>query len=281
MKISVSMLSAYLYCPRKLFLQRILRVEEIPKESIVLGSIRHEVYDFINKAEESIVRKITEKIDYGRLKEIYKQAYINKVREAIIKNKSRIKEVNLEMTGIFRKTWPYIMAEAEERATNIFNFITEHNIYGKELWEKLTPKILSEISIESDTLQLKGIIDKIEVHNERYVPIELKTGKMPKEGIWPGHKIQVVAYALMLEERYNTEVKEAFVHYLDSKERRHIGINPFMKEEIIGLVREIQELLEKKSLPEYCQNRNKCTNCGIRDICYNEQEVDALMSGIQ
>src|SRR3989338_7060457 len=154
MKISVSMLSAYLYCPRKLFLQRILRVEEIPKESIVLGSIRHEVYDFINKAEESIVRKITEKIDYGRLKEIYKQAYINKVREAIIKNKSRIKEVNLEMTGIFRKTWPYIIAEAEERATNIFNFITEHNIYGKELWEKLTPKILSEITIESDSLKL-------------------------------------------------------------------------------------------------------------------------------
>ena len=55
MKISVSMLSTYLYCPRMLFLQKVLAVEEPPKESIVLGSLRHEIYDFINKSEQKIV----------------------------------------------------------------------------------------------------------------------------------------------------------------------------------------------------------------------------------
>ena len=280
MKISVSMLSTYLYCPRKLFLQKVLQIEEIPKESLVLGSIRHEVYDFINKAEETLVKSITEKAEYEKLKEIYKQAYIKKVREAIIRNKPRIREASLDIVNVFKRTWPYIMGEAEERAANIFNFIQEHNIYGNELWENLTPKIISELSIESDTLQLKGIIDKIEIYKEGYVPIELKTGKAPKEGLWPGHKIQIAAYALMLEEKYQKPVKGAFVHYLDNKEKRHIAINPFMKEEIINLVREIQELLEKKSLPNYCQNRNKCVNCGVKGTCYNEQEVDVLMSEI-
>ncbi|MBI2207910.1 CRISPR-associated protein Cas4 [Candidatus Woesearchaeota archaeon] len=280
MKISVSMLSTYLYCPRKLFLQKVLQVEEIPKESLVLGSIRHEVYDFINKAEENLVKSITEKPEYEKLREIYRQAYARKVREAIIRNRARIREVNLDIVNVFKRTWPYITAEAEERAQNIFNFIKEHNVYGDELWGKLIPKIISELSIESDTLQLKGIIDKVEIYKESYIPIELKTGKAPKEGLWPGHKIQIVAYALMLEEKYQKPIKEAFVHYLDNKEKRHITINPFMKEEIINLVKEIQELLEKKSLPNYCENRNKCVNCGAKETCYNEQEVDILMSEI-
>ena len=280
MKISVSMLAAYLYCPRKLFLQKILMVEEPPKESLVIGSIRHEVYDYINKAEEKLIKSITEKINYEELMAMYRENYVNKVREIIIKNRARIREVNLDIANVFRKTWPYIMQEAEERSKNIFSFMTEHDVYGNELWENLTPKIISELSIESDTLQLRGIVDKIEIHKERYVPIELKTGKAPKEGVWPGHKIQIAAYALMLEEKYQKPVKEAFVHYLDNREKRHIAINPFMKEEIINLVLEIQELLEKKSLPNYCQNKNKCVSCGVKETCYNEQEVDILMSEI-
>lgn len=273
------MLSTYLYCPRKLFLQKILQIEEMPKESIVLGSIRHEIYDYINKAEESLVKSIT-KGNIAGIKDIYTSSYKRKVRQIIISNRPRIREVNMDIVDAFRKTWPFITAEAEERSSNILNFIKEHNVYGNELWEKLSPKIISELSIESDTLQLRGIVDKIEIYGNEYVPIELKTGKMPKEGLWPGHKIQIAAYALMLEEMHQKPVKEGFVHYLDHKEKRHIAINPFMKEEIISLVKEIQELLEKKSLPGYCSNKNKCLNCGVKGTCYNEQEVDVLMSEI-
>jgi len=61
MKISVSTLSAYIYCSRKLFLQRVLALEEPPKESLVLGTLRHEIYDFINLSEERIVKSIAKK----------------------------------------------------------------------------------------------------------------------------------------------------------------------------------------------------------------------------
>ena len=67
MKISVSMLSTYLYCPRKLFLQKILMVEEPPKESLVMGSIRHEVYDYINNNGKDNLRRINGHIQ-GKLR---------------------------------------------------------------------------------------------------------------------------------------------------------------------------------------------------------------------
>ena len=281
MKISVSMLSSYLYCPRKLFLQKVLAVEEPPKESLVLGTLRHEIYDFINRSEEKIVTSIRKKTQYNEIIALYKKFYSKALRERVIKNKSRIKEVNLDIVDVFKKTWPLILNEAETRAKNILDFIQKYNVYGKELWKKLTPKIISEQRIDSNELQLRGIIDRIEVYENVYVPIELKTGKMPKEGIWPGHKIQIAAYAMLLEEKFKTSVKEGFVNYLDAKETRHIAINPFMKEEIVNLVKEVQELLKNQQPPNYCENRNKCTNCGLKETCYNEAEIDTLLSEAQ
>jgi len=280
MKISVSMLSSYLYCPRKLFLQKVLVVEEPLKESLVLGSLRHEIYDFINQTEEKIVKSIKEKIQYNQLILLYKTFYSKALREKIIKNKSRIKEVNLDIVDVFKKTWPLILEEAEIRAQNIFNFIQKYNVYGKELWEKLTPKIISELGVSSDSLQLKGIVDRIEVYENIYIPIELKTGKMPKEGTWPGHRIQIAAYALLLEEKFQTEIKEGLITYLDAKETRHIAINPFMKEEVITVIKEIQHILKNQTIPNYCENRNKCVSCGLKSTCYNEAEVSTLLSEI-
>ncbi len=281
MKISVSMLSSYLYCPRKLFLQYVLAVEEPPKESLVLGSLRHEIYDFVNQTEEKIVTSITKKIQYSELLLLYKKFYSEALRARIIKNKARIKEVNLDIVDVFKRTWPLILNEAEIRAKNIFGFIQKYNIYGKELWKKLTPKIISELKVGSDELQLKGIIDRIEVYEKGYVPVELKTGKMPQEGVWPGHRIQIIAYSMLLEEKFKTSVKEGFVNYLDAKETRHIAINPFMREEIINLVKEVQDLLNKQEPPNYCENKNKCAKCGLRETCYNEAEVSTLLSEIQ
>ena len=281
MKISVSMLSAYLFCSRKLFLQQVLALKEPPKESTILGSLRHELYDFINRSEEKIVTTIKEKIQYNELITTYKSFYSKALREKIIKNKSRIKEVNLDIVDVFKKTWPSILDEAERRAKNIFDFIQKYNVYGQELWEKLTPKIISEIWVDSDKLQLKGIIDKVEIYENGYVPIELKTGKMPKEGVWPGHKVQIAAYSMLIEEKFKTEVKEGFVNYLDAKQTRHIAINPFMRQEILDLVKEVQEILKSHDLPNYCKNKNKCVNCGLRETCYNEEEVSTLLSKLQ
>ena len=90
MKISVSLLSSYLYCSRKLFLEKVLLLKEPPKESIVMGSIRHETYDKINKTEEGIVTSITKKTALDKIQELYKQKYLAILRKAIATNRKRI-----------------------------------------------------------------------------------------------------------------------------------------------------------------------------------------------
>lgn len=57
-------------------------------------------------------------------------------------------------------------------------------------------------------------------------------------------------------------------------------MNPFMREEVLNLVKEVQELLESRILPNYTDNRNKCTNCSLRRNCYDEEEMSSLVSGL-
>ncbi|MBI1934940.1 CRISPR-associated protein Cas4 [Candidatus Woesearchaeota archaeon] len=277
MKISVTLLSSYLYCSRKLFLEKVLKLEEPPKESLVMGTIRHEAYDYINKKEELIVSSIEKKIPLGEVQELYKKEYLKILRKVIVNNKLRLKEVNINMLDAYKKSFPFILEESSTRALNIFNFIEQNNVFGEVLWERLTPKIISELRVESDELRLKGIIDQVHVYDNDYVPFELKTGKMPFDGIWPSHRVQIAAYSMLLQERFNKDIKEGFVVYLDTKEKRHIAINPYMKEEVIQLVNEVIDLLESKELPDFCNNKNKCRKCGLREKCYSKGEMENLL----
>ncbi|HLC96560.1 MAG TPA: CRISPR-associated protein Cas4 [Candidatus Nanoarchaeia archaeon] len=275
--LSVTMLSGYLYCPRKLYLERVLKLSEPPKEALVKGTIRHETYDLINKNEEKFVTRITEKPQLDALTELYKNQYLKYLRIATLHNKEGLKQFNLNPGDLFKQVYPLIVDEALVRSQKLFAFIEKHDVFGKELWDKLTPKILSELQITSPSLGLKGIIDQIEVYGENMVPFELKTGKTPREGVWPGHKIQIAAYALLLEFHYNNEVKEGFVRYLDSKQLRHISINPFMRMEVRELIKKVTFLLAQKQLPPYCESKGKCQACGLRQTCYDEKAMKQLM----
>lgn len=281
MNLPVSLLSTYLYCSRKLFLEKVLLLQEPPKESLVIGSIRHEIYDKINKSEEEIVKSITKRMiaekTAEKIQDLYKQKYISILEKSIFNNKKRLEGVSITMNAAYKRCFPLIIEESSMRADNIFSFIEENNVFGEELWQKLTPKILSELRLESDELKLKGVIDQVHVYENDYVPFELKTGNMPKDGVWPSHRLQIAAYSLLLEEKFKKEIKKGFIIYIDSKQKRQIAINPFMREEVGQIIDEVIVLLQSKELPDFCSNENKCRKCGLKDRCYNEQEMSALL----
>lgn len=280
-RISVSMLSAYLYCKRKLFLEYVLGLFEPEKEALVKGSIRHGTYDRINKIEESIVKDITEEDSFETIYKRYLGVYSKLLRETIIGNKYRLRKIKLPLIDAYHQIIPFFKQESELRALNLFSFIEKHRVFGEELWEKLVPKIESEFKIDSDSLELKGIVDQIEVYPEGYVPIELKTGNSPKEGVWPGHRIQLGAYALLMEERFGQEIKEGFVVYLDKQERRHIAINPFLRQEVRELKDKVRELLNSTGIPGFVGNENKCAKCGLKEQCFDEKLLKKLLKSKQ
>ena len=139
MKISVSLLSGYLYCSRKVFLERVLMIQEPPKESLVMGTIRHEAYDKINKNEEIIVTSIIKNMSFDDIQTLYRQQYLKILRKAITNSKKRLDGVNLNMMDAYKKSFPFIMEESVARANNVFSFMETNNLFGKELF-RVFPK---------------------------------------------------------------------------------------------------------------------------------------------
>jgi CRISPR-associated protein Cas4 len=279
--INVTFLSSYEYCARKLFLEQVLKLVSIPKEVIVKGTVRHQVFDLINKREEKIVSSIDRRFAYSQIFELYKNQHAQVLRDSIINNKPKLREVNLSLIDMFKHTWPLILRESKNRADNLFEFIAKHEVYGIELWNQLTPKIESEFKIESETLKMRGIIDQIEIYDDNVVPYELKTGKAPENGVWPNHKLQVGAYVMLLESQ-NKTVENGFVKYLDEtrNQKRPIMMNNFLRDRILKIRNEVINLLEQKTLPDYCDNKNKCESCSLKKECYNEKFMKEQMKKI-
>ncbi|MBR9690500.1 CRISPR-associated protein Cas4 [Candidatus Woesearchaeota archaeon] len=270
-KISVTYLSSYLYCPRKLYLEKVLKIVKIPPEAIVKGNVTHHSFEEINDAEQKLVTSINENENYGDVEERYRKKYSELLKKSILKNKTKLQEVKITLPDMFKRVWPAILYEATLRAENVFSFSKKTGLFGIKLWKALTPKIESEVRIESDTLKLKGIIDEIKVYENEIVPVELKTGKAPQTGVWPGHKVQVGAYILLLSEKEDKEIKEGVVRYLDHKTERIVVMDPFLKKEVIELTDKVIKILGSKQIPETCQNKSKCNACQLYDDCMQKR----------
>jgi len=100
--LSVTHLSAYLYCPRKLYLEKVLRLYEPPKESLTKGSIRHKVYENINLAEEELIKSTKKGVSLEDLKGKYHQKYREILLEVIKQNIEGLKQFNILPQELFK-----------------------------------------------------------------------------------------------------------------------------------------------------------------------------------
>jgi len=267
-----------MYCPRKLFINNVLLVEEPPKEALIKGEIWHKTFEWINKHERFIVEQVNSK-EFMDISELYRKEFAKALRNTIIHHKHELKKFDIKLMDIFKEYWPNVDEEAKIRAWNVVSFVNKHDIFGKELWEKLSPKILSEQHFKSEKLGLSGVIDVIEVHdNKLYIPVELKTGKVPDgpNAMWPGHRMQIATYLMLLEDA-GKEVSEGVLKYKDSDEKRILVLNTLLKEEVAALVKEVKNLISGFDMPEKVDNKKKCEKCSFKEICYNDESMAKLV----
>ncbi|RJQ17357.1 Dna2/Cas4 domain-containing protein [Candidatus Woesearchaeota archaeon] len=278
--LSVTNLATALYCKRKLFIEKVLRLKKIPKESLAKGKVRHAAYELVNKEDESIVRTIRKKTEFPELLLFYKKKHLQCLQNALLQHKGELKEVNLALPDVFKQSWPSLYRETKERAFHVFSFMEKHQVYGEELWQLLTPKIDSEVKIVSEELLLTGIIDQVWHYEDETIPYELKTGSAPLKGVWPSHSIQIGSYILMLQ-NIQENAKKGYVKYLDIQESREVFLNPFLEDKILATRDAVVTMIETRELPDRTSNKKKCDSCEFKAQCYDEKVMDAEMKKLQ
>ena len=199
--INVTDITEYLYCPRKVWLKRVKKIKTPPNKPMILGFLKHKVFDVFNKNEINIVSGIKENIEQEHILSIYKinlKSIIKQISENYSKmiNTFKINPEELsEQTLNFLKKEFLIRAESIKKTLNL-------GFLGKELWRNLQPKYLTEFQIISEELGLKGRIDRIKL-TEEILPYEIKT----REDIYESDKLQLTAYSLLLEQEFNKKIE--------------------------------------------------------------------------
>jgi len=160
--------------------------------------------------------------------------------------------------------------------------VTEAMELGAELHDEafITPligllgavRVLRDVELESERLKLRGKEDFVLITRfGEHVPVEVKWSEPARRGRPKrDHKLQLAAYALMIEESTGRPVKRAAIYYVRSGELVVFTLKSHDKEEARRAVRRIHEIVESGEEPEVRVPRSRCLNCGFRRFCMPE-----------
>ncbi|MFH1316765.1 MAG: CRISPR-associated protein Cas4 [Candidatus Woesearchaeota archaeon] len=266
--INVTDLTSYMFCPRKLYLTKVKGIKEPPSSIMIQGSIKHKVLEEVHKSEERIVRKLKYIPSKEELDNLFSITHSTIIHSVIMDEMDQLEFFQISPSDLFSQIHSIVRDETVLQSSNAYNLIREHNLIGDDLFEIKEPKIKTELIVDSDRLGLKGKIDKLEIFKDFFVPVEIKTGKIPRSP-WKDHIIQVCAYAMMLEDKYDTKIDQGHIIYYKPRTLHKVSFNQFMKDEVIDLINKVNILLNSTDLPDFCNNPNICNFCGLRQKCYD------------
>jgi CRISPR/Cas system-associated exonuclease Cas4 (RecB family) len=269
--IPVSLLSGYLYCPRKVFLEKVL--EQPARDTEIRTTVRNIVYDLVNQTDEAIVRAITPTDGLSDIESTYQKTYALICQRVVHGNADALRKAGIDPQATYKRFVSLLETEAKHRAANVQQFLVKHPVYGESLWEGLAPKIRSMYRLSSETLGLSGTVDAVEIYTDHVVPVELKTGKAPMSGIWPGHQLELGAYMLLLEERYAMLIPTGKVRYVDEPNARDVAMNPFLRQKVLDTRDAVVRLFSENEIPANIANEKKCLACGQSVPCRDYRKV--------
>ncbi len=142
---------------------------------------------------------------------------------------------------------------------------------GRRVHEELDDGEVSSFTLEAPVLGLKGRLDALRRTGGDLIPIETKKGKSaPGEGpeaAWGTDRLQVGAYAMILEEAFGIPVSEGRVRYLADHKSIRVPVDATLREEVGEAVRRANELRASVERPPVTPNERLCPRCSLAPVC--------------
>lgn len=262
--ISVSSISEFLYCPAKLYLKH-FQEDRIHNQEMMAGKI---VKEMRRGYEEIIKRNIWNIKDNIPIEEIYK-VLLDEVPQ-FIENLSRkysgmiddsiLNDLCIDLEEDFKLETRFLALKIKEVLNN-----TDKR--GMEILEMFFPQSLLEFTLKNKELNLSGKIDKIEIINGIYYPIDIKGGIPPGNGVWLADALQIAAYGVLIDYELNKEVLVGFVNYTKIGERRPVVINSILHNKLFDVLNSMNRMFESQEVPEFKLFKNKCQKCEYMQVC--------------
>ncbi|MEM7182593.1 MAG: type I-MYXAN CRISPR-associated endonuclease Cas1 [Spirochaetota bacterium] len=127
----------------------------------------------------------------------------------------------------------------------------------------------------STVLGLTGKADRLQKRDGNWIPYEHKTGRSKSDGkdatAWEADKIQVIAYAILLEEQSGRTIEEARVKYHRDNKLVKIPITEELRQAVLQKLERAKELHLQQERPPVAENPNLCIKCSLASVCLPEE----------
>lgn len=220
---------------------------------------------FMNRGHELMKDVTVEYIQRLLLKEmalIYGSA-LNK-RDTLCALNDELDRLSDELRIIYRQE----LAEANDDAL-------EDAVSGVRTWlgsisTNLSSEHYSSICelephLRSEKFGLTGSPDKLITSGNERTPSIIKTGSIPDNGVWKSDRVQLTAYAILVEDIYKTVVNRGFVEYARWGKVREVTIKRHERRKVLQL-RDRVHKIEEGFMPEKPTDA-PCEMCGFKGIC--------------
>ncbi len=122
-----------------------------------------------------------------------------------------------------------------------------------------------EAIMESTTYGLRGLPDVVLRVEDELIPVEVKTGRVPKGPLF-SHIIQLAAYCLLIEERQGRPPPYGVLQY--GKHVRHeIDYNDELKFTLVNKLIEMRQIMHTGEAHRNHRRPGKCASCSRREGC--------------
>ena len=260
--INVTDLNEYMFCPRKIYLQKIKGFRLRPTLPMIKGRLKHIIIEDFSKGEENLVSGIGSVLNSEQILELYRKNCFMLCQNVFSEHSNLVRGFRIEMDGFWKEFWGTFEEEILLRADAISDIISK-GIFGADLWNNIEPKYESEMKIESERLGMRGRVDRVEVWKEKIVPCEIKN-KISAQ-FYESDAIQLAAYAMLLEERFSKAIAKGVVQYKDKK--LVVDIDGRIREKVKMIMNGINKLNEQPC-PPISENFKKCNSCNLKEECF-------------
>jgi CRISPR-associated exonuclease Cas4 len=117
----------------------------------------------------------------------------------------------------------------------------------------------------SKRYRLSGKPDYIVKNNDKYIPVELKTGYHVEPQ--KHHVLQLAAYCQLVEDSYNGFTPHGLLIYNDTSKQFKIPFDPGLRFELESTIEKMRYLLKTKEIKRNHSDPYKCKNCSMKTYC--------------
>lgn len=175
-----------------------------------------------------------------------------------ISNEIRIIYRN-ELSGIDDETLANSVSDVRSLLGNICsNLSSNDGFYANEFTQ-------DEPLLCSEKFGLSGSPDRLIKINGELMPSIIKTGNMPQNGVWHADRLQLTAYAVLVEEKYNSIVPSGFVEYARWGKVREVAIKRHERRKVLQIRDRIKKI-QDGFMPEKPKDA-PCGYCGFTELC--------------